>query len=185
MRIGIDLDGVGYDFATEFTGYVSGRMGVTLPHYTHWNSHQKHWGLTHAQMLELMCDALQEDALWRDAAPFPGFPEATWALTDAGHTVVIATDRLQDTEHARLAQSVTRDWLATNRIIYDELIFTADKRDANADIFIDDRPGAIPTLLLAGVDAVYMDRPWNEAFPYKRVRDWEEFVQYVEDHNVR
>lgn len=184
MRIGLDIDGCAYPFASEFTDYVSHRMGIELPLYTHWNSHQKHWGLTHAQMKELMCEALVDGSLWRTAEPLPGFPEATWALQDAGHTVVIATDRLQGTEHERLAQSVTRDWLATNRVIYDELVFTADKRDVCSDIFIDDRPGAIPTLLLAGVDAVYMNRPWNAAFPYKRVRNWEEFVQYVEDRNV-
>lgn len=183
MRIGCDLDGCAYPFAEEFTQYVSYRLGVQLPPFTHWNSHQKHWGLSHEQLSELMADALQDGRLWSRAAPVRGFADATWKLIEMGHTVVIATDRLQDTPYAKLARQVTRQWLLNVHANYDELIFTADKRDARADIFIDDRPQAIPTLRLDGVTAIYFSRPWNLQFPYPRVDTWDEFVKFVEEQS--
>lgn len=178
-RIGIDLDGCAYPWAGEIRRYVSKKLGTELPPFIHWNSHEKDWGVTNAQLGELMEEALASGRLWKYGYPEEGFAKATWDLVEMGHRVVIATDRLQNTESASLARRVTRQWLLDVQANYDELIFTADKREANCDVFIDDRPQAIPLLLLAGTDAVYFDRPWNRKFPYPRVKSWTEFVDYI------
>lgn len=180
MRIGIDLDGCAYPFVETITKYASERFGVDMPPFTHWNSHEKLWGLTHDQLKHLMIDAMREQKLWWNEQPHEGFADATQQLSRMGHTVVIATDRLQGTPWAEIAQTATRHWLRRYGVVFDELLFTSDKRDANADVFIEDRPKAVPMLLLDGVDALYMTRPWNEWFPYNRVNSWAEFVEYID-----
>lgn len=178
-RIGIDLDGVAYPFVETIQKFASKKFGVDMPPFEHWNDHEKKWGLTHEQLRDLMVEALRANELWWSGKPHDGFVQATADLYQAGHEIVIATDRLQGAPSAFLAETATRHWLRFHGVVYDELLFTHDKRDANADIFIEDRPKAVPTLRLAGVDAVYMDRPWNTWFPYPRVHSWRQFVRYV------
>lgn len=185
VRIGIDLDGCAYPFSEEFTPYAAKRLGVEkLPPIYDWEFHSSQWALSDEQLNDLIADAFLEQQVWHSAAPYTGFAEALWKLDEAGHTIVICSNRGIRSDIERSAKLVTAKWLLDNRVPYNELILSADKRDADADIFIDDRPQAIPTLRLAGVDAVYMHRKWNQEYPYPRVHDWEEFVQYVEDRNV-
>lgn len=178
-RIGIDLDGCVYPFAQEFTKYASRRMGVELPLPDHWFWYTKKWAITHQQFRDLLVEALLDGEIWSNADPIPGAVGALWQLSDMGHRIIIATDRLQQTEHERKARAVTRLWLQRAGINYDDLIFTSDKRDADVEVFLEDRPGAVPTLRLAGVDAIYYTQPYNEWFPYPRVSSWPEFVEYV------
>lgn len=182
MRIGFDLDNCGYPLAVECQEYFSRRLGTQLPLETHWDSHTLHWGLSKETYQQLLNEGVEDGELFANADPIPGFQEATWAISEMGHEVVIATARGWRVEH-NTGRRVTREWLQRNRVLYDDLKFVRDKRDAGADIFIDDKPTTVPLLILAGVDAVYYDRPWNQGFPYPRVHSWEEFVKYVEERS--
>lgn len=177
--VGIDLDGCAYPFVEEIRAWAEKALGYALPSTTHWNSHQKHWGLSHEQFGSMMNDALEAGDLWKDGPPAPGFTKALSDLRASGFKVVIGTDRLQGQPLHDLAKMRTLDWLGMIDAQYDDIIFTADKRDIGAHYFIEDRPQAVPLLRLAGTDAVYMDRPWNHWMPGPRVRNWQEFVQYV------
>lgn len=179
MRVGLDLDGCAYPFVEDFTAYVCRRLHVSsLPMASAWDFHTSQWGLNQNQMLELMKDAVLEGALWKQGAPEVGFAKATWDLQTAGHTVVICTDKNVPGVELE-AQELTRTWLRDVGAIYDELLFSADKSVAGTDVFIDDRPGTVPTLRMAGVDAVYFDRPWNHSYPYPRIYSWAGFVEFV------
>lgn len=184
-RIGIDLDGCGFPFVDEFIKYVARRLYIktyALPYPRVWDFHTEQWGLTNDQLLELMRDAVRDGELWRHGKPELDFVSALWQLSELGHTVIICTDKtLGDPVLERQAQKFVRAWLQSVRAYYDELLFTADKSLAQADIFIDDKPSTVPTLRLEGVDAVYYSRPWNQSFPCPRVRSWAEFVRYVEE----
>lgn len=178
MRIGIDIDNTLYPLAEELREYFSHRLGYALPTETHWDSHILHWGLSGNLYSEIIGEGVEDGDLFRHAEAYPGASEATWRLSEAGHTIVIATARRSNP----LVRKVTRDWLLKESIYYDELIFDKDKRAAAADIFIDDKPTNIPVLLLAGVRAVYFDQPWNRDMPYPRVKSWAEFADGVIDH---
>lgn len=196
-RIGIDIDGVLYDFAGEFTRYAAKRLNVdTLPQPTVWDFHTEQWGLTSEQLAQLMGDALLSGELWSNGRPLHhGGPwyrcdgtdsyrmqDALWKLSDAGHTIVLVTDRLQGTPYERAAKSATREWLRKVGANYDELHFASDKTQFNCDIFLDDRPGAVPSMRLAGINAVYMQQAWNADYPYPRVSSWAQFITFVEEN---
>lgn len=180
MRIGIDVDNVLFPFTVVFNNYIERRMGLksgTLPGWSHWNHHQKSFGLTHEQFAELYRDAVIDEELFLQVLGIQKeASDALWELNVQGHTVVIVTDRNVPGAE-REARAQTFEWL--RYVPHDEVHITSDKLEANCDIYLDDRPGAIPTFLLAGKVACYWDQPWNSWFPYDRVKSWPEFVDYV------
>jgi uncharacterized HAD superfamily protein len=65
---------------------------------------------------------------------------------------------------------------------YDELHFTADKTSANCDFFIEDKLENYDALILAGVKAYLLNRPWNQVpggDGRNRINDISEYVDAV------
>ena len=84
--------------------------------------------------------------------------------------------------------NMTKKWLDENNIYYDNLILT-DAYDIHAksleclkndiDIMIDDSVRICSDLITSGITTILMDTPYNRKINIKRVKNWEEFYEFV------
>jgi len=183
MRIGIDLDGVCYDFTAAYLanqappppGFVADK----------WEFY-KDLGQTTEQFLDQCRRMVRTGLLFRKGDLLPGTKEAFDALIEQGHTIHIITDRCSlDPEDSDLIKQHTLDWLEDNGLRYDQIRFTGDKAAAaeelGLDYMIDDRIENYDALDGTGVSVYLFDRPWNRSAEYAaRVWSWSEFVGIVE-----
>jgi len=115
-----------------------------------------------------------------NAEVFPGAHAAIRDLQFLGHHVIIATD--QPTVETRLG---TLKWLYDHAITPDELLFTSDKTDVDADWYIDDRQEHLLALVNSPslpwyVNIVGIDRPWNKLEEIEGILAVNDVTEYVE-----
>src|SRR6478735_5038922 len=141
LRVGWDLDGVGYVFGSSVRNYLTS-IGITVEEPTdefckHWNFFE-FWKMT-KQDFAKHCDAGTDlgyvfgpgDGLTR-----PNFFESMARVHDMGQTNVITTHRYQGTPGS--AEANTLKWLEANQAQYDEIHFSADKTSVHTDMFVED-----------------------------------------------
>lgn len=163
MRIGFDLDGVGFNFGDSCHRYLvhtgQGHLwksGPTPDPFWDW---YKDWGWTTEQFLEF-CHA-GADAGFIFAGPVrDGFDEAVRRVAEMGHEIIIITDRQFGTT-PEVSHNLTCEWLAEHGIEYDELVFSADKTCVPTDFFIEDKLANYDALKAKGTNAFLLNRPWN------------------------
>lgn len=164
MRIGFDIDGVGFNFADSCQRYLEHigqghlwKSGPTPKPFWDW---YKDWGWTSAQFVEF-CHAGADAGFIFAGDVRPGYVEAIRAVALLGHEVIIATDRPFGST-PEVSQKLTVEWLEQHGIEYDELHFTADKTTAECDMFVEDKLENYDALVAAGCNAFLLNRPWNE-----------------------
>lgn len=164
MRVGFDLDGVVYNFGDSVQRYLEAtgqghlwKSGPTPEPY--WDFY-KDWGWTGKQFVEL-CNNGADDGYIFTGPVREGAVEAFQMVKDAGHTIVIITDRQFGTT-PKVSQDHTREWLAQHGIPYDELHFSADKTIAPTDTFVEDKLENYDALDAAGVEVYLVNRAWNQ-----------------------
>ena len=164
MRVGFDLDGVLYDFGNSVRRYLD---SIGRPYSFHadkdephtWNFFE-HWGMDRHEFAQICHDGADAGYVFTG----PARPNAVWAVQavkEAGHTVVIITDR-QFGSRPEVSHDNTRNWLAQHNIPYDELHFSADKTSVPTDIFVEDKLENYDALVNVGTPCVLIDRPWNQ-----------------------
>lgn len=107
-------------------------------------------------------------------------------LHNDGHFIYIITGR--DNGEYSEPYKMTKKWLDENNIYYDNLILT-DAYDMHAksleclkndiDIMIDDSVRICSDLITSGITTILMDTPYNRKINIKRVKNWEEFYEFV------
>ena len=107
-------------------------------------------------------------------------------LHNDGHLIYIITGR--DNGEYSEPYNMTKKWLDENNIYYDNLILT-DAYDIHAksleclkndiDIMIDDSVRICSDLITSGITTILMDTPYNRKINIKRVKNWEEFYEFV------
>lgn len=107
-------------------------------------------------------------------------------LHNDGHLIYIITGR--DNGEYSEPYNMTKKWLDENNIYYDNLILT-DAYDMHAksleclkndiDIMIDDSVRICSDLITSGITTILMDTPYNRKINIKRVKNWEEFYEFV------
>jgi hypothetical protein len=180
MQIGIDLDGVCYDFTAAFCRY----MYWDATAVDKWEFFKDH-DMTTADFLRECRNAIKAGFLFSHGDLLPGTKEAFDALIDAGHTIHIITDRCSlDPEDSGLIRRRTRDWLEDNGLRYETIHYTGDKaavaKELGLDFFIDDRAENYYEVSAAGVKTYLFDRPWNAGVDdAPRIHEWPQFVEAV------
>lgn len=188
MKIGIDLDGVCYDFTAAFCEYAGGDPKSV----TKWRFFED-MGFTEAAFLSVCRNAIRQGKMFAEGYLLPGTKEAFDALIEMGHTIHLVTDRCSlDPEDTATIIHATRDWLEDNGLRYETIHYTGDKatvaKELGLDFFIDDKMENFESLI--DVTRSYlMDRPWNQCSvrhvtgdalcKTNRVYSWNEFVQKV------
>lgn len=158
MDIGIDLDGVCYDFGGACERYAASLgLGHVLPSPRVF-SFYKGWGMTSEAFWAWTAQGVDAGQIFTGPA-MEGAPEALRALFRAGHRLHIKTHRAQGTK----SEVNTRAWLLEHKIPYTTLTFTADKTSGPyCETFVEDQLGNYDALDAFGVKAFLIDRDWNQ-----------------------
>lgn len=186
MRLGIDLDGCGYDFSEAW------RISYCLLHHVdhcrfdpdvvQWHFYEDdEWGnLTTEEFLEVAAWGVKHGIIFSYGLPIRGFAEGMRAMAEDGHELHIVTARSFPGVEAE-CQIQTRAWLDRFGVPFDSLTFSEDKTNPMTDFFIDDRDKNLDALAMAGICPVRMNQPWNEHVgeAYPAVHSWAEFRMLV------
>lgn len=161
-RIGIDLDGVCYDFAASLREYCIQaclRFKHECPDATRWEFYED-WGFSLDEFLIACHRGVEAGVIFTHGDPYPNVREAFDRLRAAGHTIHIITDRSFGREGA--SEAATRGWLDRHGLRFDSLHFTADKTIVKVDAMVDDKLANYDALDAAGVNVWLHKRPWNK-----------------------
>lgn len=185
MRIGIDLDGVCYQW-TKTARYMLREILPNSPYHKHgplgqecskWDYIKDHVSKEHNDWL---WKEGVELGLFRHGHLFPGTIKALRALAKYGRLVAI-------TQRPHRASEDTFAWINFHRLPFREVhILQGEPKTevAQCDVYIDDRPKNCIELKTAFSDSTVCipDRPWNQEFSAcasgcVRTYSWDEFVQ--------
>lgn len=182
LRIGIDLDGVGYDFLQCLSDYAvaNGFPMARVERWTGWMSTES-WGMTHEQYLDMCNRAAEDGHLFTSLEPLPGFIEMLHALRERGHECHVITARDFGADNA--AGRNTRLWLERVQAPITSLTFSSDKTSVPMDAFIEDNLWNYDALEQAGCRSYLINRTWNQVEggdDRRRVDSLDEFVQEMD-----
>lgn len=136
------------------------KSGPTPKPYWDW---YKDWKWTTPQFLKFCNDGADAGYIFRGNVR-EGAVEAVWEVKEAGHKIIVITDRQFGTT-PEVSHNATREWWREyNFPDYDELHFSADKTCAPTDIFVEDKYQNYVDLRLAGTETYLVTRPWNEDY---------------------
>ena len=175
LRVGVDMDGCAAMFhPTYLNGLVAqGLLKLEDLPEVHdrypYDFFESIYGYTYPEF-KRQCDIAADAGILFDAPIYPGAAEAINKIYDAGHKVIIVTDRPFGTTPESSRRN-TRDWLKKHGIKYHELVFSADKTCIQTDVFVEDKLENYDALRNVGTMAYLITRFWNEhALPDSRAR---------------
>lgn len=181
LRIGIDLDGVVYDFVSDSIAAVRRfcertdvlRVMRNPPPVTRWNFFGD-WGLDSDEFWEIIEKGVADEVVWWRGAPAEGAVDTINALGEAGHKIHVVTNRSG-------AERATVAWLDRVGLRYDAVTFTADKASVRLDVLLDDYAVNLEEVERAGVIPVRFEQPWNaHAVEFPSVSGFDEFAELVQ-----
>lgn len=175
-RIGVDLDGVTYDYVSalrnRFASY--GKPVDSMPDPHCWNIWEC-WGMEKDDWVKA-ADRAAVEGVFHQGTACDGAIEALCKLKKVGHTIHIVTHR--ELPHA---QTSTIGWLNSQGIPYDTLTFSKEKTGFPVDVFIEDNIDNARAVEASGVPCFLLTRPWNkDAEDCRRVDTWEDFIAIIE-----
>lgn len=179
MKVGVDLDGVCYDFAGSLRAYLDTLGGLPhgYPEPTRWEFYED-WGFDLQGFLSLCHDGVDAGVIFSYGEPYPNTAEAFAWIKAAGHSIHIVTDRSFGANGA--SEAATRAWLDCHGLPFDSLTFSPDKTIVRLDVMVDDKPENYAALTAAGVDAWLLTRPWNKHVEgAQRVLDLLHFAEVI------
>ena len=176
MRVGIDIDGVIYDWEKSLrlwrvnTKHIDPR---TMPVADSWDL--ANWNITREELVADCEDAVAAGWMFNRGAPINDARHQLLRLRKAGHSVHIITAR----DFGPMTKPNTLRWFKRYSIPFDTLDFSHDKTVRELDAMIDDKPANVEALIQSGVDAWLQDRPYNQDEILPRVVNLKEFVDRV------
>lgn len=189
LEIGIDLDGVCYDFAESLRQYLyraelDKKYNIIDGEPDKWHFYLD-WGMTLQEFIEHCNKGADLGWVFGIGEPRDAAQDAVWFIKSLGHNVNIITDRSFG-QTPEVSENNTRSWLAKNEFVYDTLTFSADKTCIRNDMFIEDKLENYDALDAAGVEVYLVDRPWNQDHgdSRRRVKSIQEFATIVGNCSV-
>jgi hypothetical protein len=184
LRVGIDLDGVCYDFAESLRCYLyendlSKSYSIIDGEPDKWHFYLD-WGMTVDDFLKHCHNGADAGWIFGSGEPRDDAPSALEFMKAFDNTIHIITDRSFGST-PEISEKNTKQWLDVWGFEYDTLTFSADKTSVPTDIFIEDKLENYDALVAAGVDCYLVDRPWNQdnSKYRKRVRSIQQFATLV------
>jgi len=174
LRIGIDLDGVGYIFAESVRDYLCsiGMQVSPMPDSAclSWNFHEQWNGMDRKEFNSHCDDGVDDGFVFGPGRHLtrPNFFESLRIIKEMGHKIIIITHRYQGSPGN--AELNTYKWLHPVIDIIDEIHFSHDKTSVPTDMFVEDNLQNYDALKAAGTDAYLINRPWNMPYNDKRNR---------------
>ena len=185
MRVGVDLDGVCYDFDADCRAWIIGNgilPAEALVPTVRWHMYRD-WGMTDAEFVAMCDDATDAGFMFCQGEPMAGAMRGLRQLKDDGHTIHLVTARHFGSPGS--SESNTAWWLDQWDVPYDSLTMSGDKTAVEVDVFIDDRDRNYDEIEAKwpGV-AVLMDRAYNRHHDGRRVYGWRQFVGLVRNKAI-
>ncbi len=120
---------------------------------------------------------------YQELEPIDGALEGMHELHKRGHDVIIVTAIPRSagvSYHGKMA------WIRKYMPWFDLNNFIGCRRKEMVigDVLLDDGPHNIEAFNKIGREAVIYDQPWNRKLPGPRVKNWKEFLEYIEAKNV-
>jgi hypothetical protein len=182
MRVGVDLDGVCYDFAFHLRRYLVDGLGHDPARYAHTDSWDfwARWGWSEAHFRTMCDEAVDAGFLFSTGEPLAGTRDALEALVRAGHEVHIVTARRFGTA-PRASERATQRWLGEHRLPFTSLTISVDKAVIPTDVFLEDYVPNYERLRESGSRPYLVNRAWNAPHDdgRNRVADIGEFARVV------
>jgi uncharacterized HAD superfamily protein len=176
LDIGVDLDGVVYDFVGALRTWIHASTNKPLaemPPARTWQFYHD-WGFTTEEFLFHYAAGVNAGRIMRYGTPFPGSAEYMRRLARDGHRLHIITARAVRGAEKKAAIN-TAHWLRDYDIPHATLTITADKHVSATDIFIEDSAANYDSLEAAGRHPWLIDQPYNSHHSGRRVHSWREF----------
>lgn len=180
MKVGIDLDGVCYDFAGSLREYLGRSLGDDPRRVEpkRWEFYED-WGFDVSEFLEHCHAGVDQGVVFSHGDPFSGVQEAFMRIKASGHTIHIVTDRSFGSPGA--SATATLKWLDQHGLAFDSITFASDKTIANVDVMVDDKAENYHALTDAGVDTWLLTRAWNKHVDTnRRVLDLLHFSEVIQ-----
>lgn len=187
LRVGIDLDGVLFNFGQSCKDYLDAtsrghlwKSGPTPAPFWDW---YKDWGWTSQEFVDFCNAGVDEGYIFRGNVR-DGAVAAMWEIKTNGHELIIITDRSFGSSPV-ISQTATKQWWKEEAFPdYDEIYFSPNKTIVPTDIFVEDKYENWKALIEAGTRCYLITRPWNETFrdvpEHLRLGDIIEFPKRVE-----
>jgi len=180
MRIGLDIDGVFYNFTKAYHQWLNHTKGMSLSlddEAQTWN-----WFLeweTVEDFIENLHESVDaEHMYWTGEAYEPNLAQNLLDLRNAGHSLHFVTARTFGRK--RCPEEATRSWLRNNHLIFDTLTVSKDKTSVQTDVFLEDNLKNYDLLDAAGVTSYLVNRPYNlENDSRRRVNSVDEFTKLI------
>lgn len=196
VTLGVDLDNTTVDYSGALWRWLCTTRGVTpgpAPQqgdYTDFSG----YGLNGRDEFVAAHVAAVNDGLFTTVDEQPGATATLAALAAAGVRLRVVTARFfgEGTEHRAVIDTAT--WLAgdaaTGRtaVPYSDLVFTDAKHEVDCDLWVDDSPSVITSLLDSGVApsrVIVFDQPYNRHLPGVRAHTWADVARHVRHTSVR
>lgn len=179
--IGIDCDGVVYDFQAALRDYICAETKQTpdkFPPAESWEFFVDQWGLTYEDYAGFISRGIANQKIFWQGTPIPGAIAGVTALFKAGYTINFITARGGFADRTR-CQWATASWLDEWGFPYHDIIYSEVKTLSEIDVLLDDAPQNYLDRINKGMKAVVFDQPWNRHLTDAvRVNGWSEAVQY-------
>lgn len=159
LTIGVDLDGVTYDFTASLRDYLVDHRGFVRAHlpepivWAHWDV----WPLTKREWVAYFHEGIEAGVIFGGGTErlYPEAAETLGTLSAMGHRIHIITHRPPEAEGA------TVEWLRSVDIYHDALTFSADKTCEPVDVMLEDNIDNAIACAKAGIPVLLFDKPWN------------------------
>lgn len=177
LHVGFDADGVLQSFHAGCNAFLKaeGHVGIKAEQ-NQWDFFDEWPDWTKSDFWKFVKRGVAAGIIF-NTPPFRGAVGAVNSVKEAGHKVHIITARGWGDG---LAEQVSERWFNTCGFQYDSLTFSFDKTIVWTDMYVDDKPENIDSLLKVGTDAYLLSRPWNRDYTgYKRVRSVGEYCRKV------
>lgn len=188
ITIGVDIDEVLANYLDGLRRHINSKFALNLSeeelneNFPLTVSYDfKEWKIIHGNretFIQIHSEGVDE-GLYSALTMVPDAKKYVNQLKDDGHHIRIITSRFVKKWQNSTVVTQTADWLDSQGIKYDDIIFTDAKTDIKADIYIDDSPKNILAFQENNLEYVIFNMGYNSALAGDRVYSWEEAYTYI------
>ncbi len=182
-RVGVDIDGVLYDFTHDMYRRLN-KLGIDAGDHNRkdtWRFYEG-WGMTGPEFYQHMAQAVEDEDLYTAMPPSVDAVCGMRKLQEDAHSIHLITARPNEKDTTR---KLTLKWLAEHSIPFNTLTFSKNKTEVPTDYFLDDHTPNVLALKKSGVKAWLMSafHNRNDVFPHRidSVTRFAELVQQEEN----